>query len=77
MQHKTCSIGIQYDLLAAAPLQKLPRESATTVVYATDNEEVDFNTGDTDHATMEADHNTGGADLGTFYQLSQEDTATE
>ena len=70
LQHKTYSIGIQCDLLAAAPLQKLPRESTTTVVYATDNEKVDLDTGDPDHNTMVAD-------LDTSYLFSQQDTTPE
>ena len=62
----TCSIGIQCDLLAAAPLQKL-----TTVeeIFVTDNED-DINAGKADVGAREAD-------LDTSFQLSQEDTTTE
>ena len=75
VQHETCSVGIQCDLLAVAPLQKLPKGSATaTVGYEIGDEEVDLDTGDAD---VEADHNTRDADLDTSYQLSQEDTTTE
>ena len=74
-QHKTCSIGIQCNFLAVAPLQKLPNESATTTTeYANGNEEVELDTGDAD---VEADHNTRDANLDTSYQLLQEDTTTE
>ena len=75
MQHATCSVGIQCDLLAVAPLQKLPKGSATaTIEYGIGDEEVDLDTGD---ANVEADLNTRDADLDTSYQLSQEDTTTE
>lgn len=67
MEHKTCSIGIQCDLLAAAPLKKLTSTS-------NDNKEADHNTRD---AAWDADRNTEDADLDTSYQLSQEDTTTE
>ena len=42
----TCSIGIQCDLLAAAPLQKLTSESISAVEesLSTDNEEADLDT---------------------------------
>ena len=40
VQHETCSIEIQCDLLAVAPLQKLPKGSATdTIEYAIGDEE--------------------------------------
>lgn len=78
MQHKTRSIGIQCDLLAAAPLQKIPKEPvATKIVYMAENEEDDLDTAGADYCIMEDDHNTGDADLDTSYQLSQEDTTTE
>ena len=55
-QHATYSVGIQCDLLAVAPLQKLPKRSAkATIEYEIGDEEVDLNTGDAD---VEADHNT-------------------
>ena len=67
VQHATCSVGIQCDLLAVAPLQKLPKGSATaTIEYGIGDEEVDLDTGD---ANVEADHNTRDADLDTSYQL--------
>ena len=53
VQHETCSVGIQCDLLAVAPLQKLPKGSATaTIGYEIGDEEVDLDTGDAD---VEAD----------------------
>ena len=43
VQHETCSIEIQCDLLAVAPLQKFPKGSATaTIEYAIGNEEGEF-----------------------------------
>ena len=74
-QHETCSIGIQCDLLAVAPLQRLHKGSATAAIeYAIGDKEVDLDTGDTD---LEVDHNTRDVDLDGSYQLSQEDTTTE
>ena len=72
VQHEICSVGIQCDLLAVAPLQKLPKGSATvtaTIGYEIGDEEVDLDTGDAD---VEADHNSRDTDLDTSYQLSQE-----
>jgi len=68
---------VQCDLLAAAPLQKIPKDPlATTIVYRAENEEDDLDTAGGDYCIMAADHSTGG-DLDTSYQLSQEDTTTE
>jgi len=88
MQQEAHSREMQCDLLAGAPLQicaKIP--GATKIVYNTGNEEddvrtatagVDYSIMQGDHDTdVEGDHNTGGADLDTSYQRSQDDTTTE
>ena len=55
--------------MAVAPLQKLPKGSATaTIGYEIGDEEVDLDTGDVD---MEADHNTRDADLNENFGRSQ------
>jgi len=78
MEQNTHSQEVQCDLLAAAPLQNFAKmPGPTKIVYSTGNEEDDVNTTGADYCIMGADHNTGGADLDTSYQLSQEDTTTE
>ena len=49
---------------------------ATKIVYSTGNEEDDVKTAaaGVDYCIMEGDHDTGGADLDTSYQISQDDT---
>jgi len=85
IQQETQSQETQCDLLAAVSLQKFA--GAAKIVYSTGNGEDDVKTaaagvgycimeGDHDIG-VEGDHNTGGADLDTSYQLSQDDTTTE
>ena len=55
MQHRTHLVGVQCDLLAAAPLQKIPKDPlATTIVYRAENEEDDLDTAGGDYCIMAA-----------------------